>query len=353
MENFNNDPLLTRYAFNFFDRHIAFKHLAQEMGDSSFFITGGSGLFGSWILSFFDWVVKRKYSEPELTILSRRDFLSCSSSRVKFIRGDIKNFQNHDLKYTYTLHMAAPSASETYRSMNELDKFHVLAKGTETLLNSARLNTEKRTLILSSGALFGGFDETRVDHISETERHAPAYADDSQALSIGKRVAEFLTKEFCGRGYIDASIARCFSFIGPGLPTDLHYAAGNFMAQAVAGENIVINGSGRPIRSFMHLGDMVFWVMTILFQGRNGEDYNVGSKDSISMLELAREIVDVLETRSEIIILGASDKTSGNSPNYFYVPDTLKAERELGLFCRTGLRESIKEYAEYLELASR
>ncbi len=77
MENFKNDPLLARYAFNFFDRHIAFKHLAQEIGNSSFFITGGSGLFGSWILSFFDWAVKRKYSEPELTILSRRNFFSC------------------------------------------------------------------------------------------------------------------------------------------------------------------------------------------------------------------------------------------------------------------------------------
>ena len=351
MENFNSDSLLTSYAFNFFDRHIAFKHLAQEMGNSSFFITGGSGLFGRWILSFFNWSERRKYSEPKLTILSRQDF--SSSSSVKFICGDIKNFQSHDLKYTYTLHMAAPSASETYRSMDELDKFHVLAKGTETLLNSARLNTEKRTLVLSSGALFGGFDETKVDKISESERHAPAYADDLQALSIGKRVAEFLTKEFCCKGYIDASIARCFSFIGPGLPTDLHYAVGNFVAQAVAGENIVIKGTGRPIRSFMHLGDMVFWVMTILFRGRNGEDYNVGSKDGISMLDLAKEIVDVLETRSEIVVLGESDKTSGNPPNYYYVPDTLKAERELGLHCRAELRASIKEYADYLQVASR
>ena len=353
MENFKHDSLLARYAFNFFDRHIAFRHLAKEIGNSSFFITGGSGLFGSWILSFFDWSLKRKYSEPELTILSRREISSSSSSRIKFICGDINNFQNHDLKYTYTLHMAAPSASETYRSMDELDKFRVLAKGTETLLNSARLNTEKRTLVLSSGALFGGFDETRMDNISESERHAPAYADVSQALSIGKRVAEFLTKEFCSRGYIDASIARCFSFIGPGLPTDLHYAVGNFVAQAVNGEDIVIKGSGRPVRSFMHLGDMVFWLMTILFRGRNGEDYNVGSRDAISLLELAREIVDVLETRSEIIVRGASDETSGNPPNYFYVPDTLKAERELNLCCRAELRPSIKEYAEYLALASR
>ena len=165
MHKFNSDSPITRFTFNFFDRHKAFKHLAQEVGNS-FFVTGGSGLFGSWILSFFDWCVERKYSEPELTILSRQE-LSSPSARIKYIFGDIENFQNHDIKSTYTLHMAAPSASETFRSMDELKKFYVLAKGTENLLNYAKLNTEKRTLVLSSGAVYGGFDETRVSHISD------------------------------------------------------------------------------------------------------------------------------------------------------------------------------------------
>ena len=52
MQKFNNDALLTSFAFDFFDRQTAFKHLAQEVGNSSFFITGGSGLFDSWLLSF-------------------------------------------------------------------------------------------------------------------------------------------------------------------------------------------------------------------------------------------------------------------------------------------------------------
>ena len=351
MDKFNSDSQITRFTFKFFDRHTAFKHLAQEVGNSSFFVTGGSGLFGSWILSFFDWCVERKYSEPELTILSRQE--RSSSSRIKFICGDIENFQNHDTKSTYTLHMAAPSASETFRCMDEINKFYVLAKGAENLLNYARLNTEKRTLILSSGAVYGGFDETRVSAISESDRQAPAYAESLQALSMGKRVAEFLTKEFWDRGQIDASVARCFGFIGPGLPTNLHYAVGNFVAQAVKGEDIVINGSGKPIRSFMYLGDMVFWIMTILLRGKSGEDYNVGSREGINIFNLANEIVAVLGAKSKIVVLGESDETSGNPPNYYYVPDTRKAERELALFCRASLQESIKEYAEYLTFASR
>ena len=90
----------------------------------------------------------------------------------------------------------------------------------------------------------------------------------------------------------------------------------------------------------------------ILLRGKRGEDYNVGSKVGISILNLANEVVAVLGTKSKIVVLGASDQTSGNPPNYYYVPDTLKAERELSLFCRTSLQESIKEFAEYLTLSS-
>ena len=41
-------------------------------------------------------------------------------------------------------------------------------------------------------------------------------------------------------GDVDAGIARAFSFVGPGLPTDLHYAVGNFIASAVQGKDISI-----------------------------------------------------------------------------------------------------------------
>ena len=114
----------------------------------------------------------------------------------------------------------------------------------------------------------------------------------------------------------------------------------------------MINGSGKPIRSFMYLGDMVFWVMTILLRGKSGEDYNVGSREGVSILNLANEIVAALGAKSKIVVVGNPDQTSGNPPNYYYVPNTLKAERELALCCRVSLRESIKKYAEYLTLAS-
>ena len=119
MHKFNSDSPITRFTFNFFDRHTAFKHLAHEVGDNSFLSPGEVAFLVVGYCHSLIGVLKRKYSEPELTILSRQE-LSSPSARIKYIFGDIENFQTHDIKSTYTLHMAAPSASETFRSMDEL-----------------------------------------------------------------------------------------------------------------------------------------------------------------------------------------------------------------------------------------
>ena len=90
MKNSRQDRLFVTFAFNFFDRHQNFKKLALEIGTSSFFITGGSGLFGNWILSFLDWALQRKYADPNAIVLSRKKIQS-DSPNIRYISGDISN----------------------------------------------------------------------------------------------------------------------------------------------------------------------------------------------------------------------------------------------------------------------
>ena len=129
---------------------------------------------------------------------------------------------------------------------------------------------------------------------------------------------------------MDASIARCFSFVGPGLPTDLHYAIGNFVSSAVNGEDIIIKGDGSNIRSYMYLGDMVSWLMRILFMGKQGEDYNVGSDEKISVLELAKIVKNTLKTTSKIVVLGILMKLSVPHQTIFMCLIPKKLKKSLG-----------------------
>ena len=157
-----------------------------------------------------------------------------------------------------------------------------------------------------------------------------------QCLGLGwAKVAEFITNDYCVNGLVDASIARCFSFVGPGLPTDLHYAIGNFVSSTVNGEDIIIKGDGSNIRSYMYLGDMVSWLMQILFTGKQGEDYNVGSDEKLVCLSL-QKYKKHIATNSKIVVLEILMKLSATS-NHFYVPNTQKAQKELGLYSYADL----------------
>jgi nucleoside-diphosphate-sugar epimerase len=348
MQTTETKKIFDQFTHSYFENEVGFSTLARSIGDQSFFITGGSGLFGRWILSFFRWSIKKELASPQVTILSRTSVPS-QLSDWQFIQGDITDFQWGNLKVDYTMHLAAPSAQATFLGMNEIEKFNTLSSGISRLLQFAHERTIKRVLISSSGAIYGGFGPERALAIAENESNAPLFATQMQALGLGKRVVEFFTKEFCDAGYIDASVARCFSFIGPGLPTNLHYAAGNFVDAALNGKDIVIKGDGKPIRSFMYLGDMVLWFLTILLAGRSGQDYNVGSREQVNIYQLASMVRNKCDLNLNITVVGGENKTAGNPINYFYVPDTSKAELDLKLECKTGLDKALDLYIDYVK----
>ena len=334
------------YAHDFFDQHEEFVALANKVGDRSFFITGGTGLFGCWVLSFFEWAERRKLADPIIFILVRGQ-LPLNKKGWRVISGDISTFEYESVITDYMLHMAAPTARETFQGMDDIDKFDMLTRGAKHILNFSKERVRERTLMLSSGAIYGGFGPERFLPISEIECHSPNFKTQNQGLAIGKRVTEFLTKIYTDAAFVNASVARCLSFIGPGLPVDIHYAVGNFVHQALVDGEIIIKGDGKPIRSYMYLGDMVLWLLRILMDGANGEDYNVGSSEPISILDLAKKVVRLSGVNAEITLLGRQNQTSGNPPNEFYVPDVKKCGQELGLRPLFDLEESLKSYIDY------
>jgi len=140
-------------------------------------------------------------------------------------------------------------------------------------------------------------------------------------------------------------VARCFAFVGEDLPLDVHFAIGNFIRDALWAEEIVVNGDGTPIRSYLDQRDLSRWLLALLHEGRAGEAYNVGSDQAICIGDLAHLVRDLLSPGKPVRVLG---KPVDNAERNRYVPDINKIGRDLGLRPGFSLEQSIQNAAEAL-----
>ena len=168
--------------------------------------------------------------------------------------------------------------------------------------------------------------------------------DPHASYGMSKHFAEHLgmvTSRTCSIEYV---VARCFAFVGPGLPMDGHFAIGNIIRDALHSPEIVLRGDGTPVRSYLYGADLAAWLFELLLRGTSGRAFNVGSDTPIAIGDLARLVRDLISPGKEIII-GASD--TPKFPTDLYLPDIHRARQELGLEIWTPLEVAIQKTAEW------
>jgi nucleoside-diphosphate-sugar epimerase len=198
--------------------------------------------------------------------------------------------------------------------------------GTEHVLEFSASHGTKKFLFVSSGAVYGE-QPSELTHVPEGQALSAGPAQPSSAYAEGKRSAELVCSAYASRYDLEIKTARCFAFVGPGLPLGAHFAIGNFLRNRLRGERILVTGDGTPRRSYLYAADLAVWLWTILFRGGAGGCYNVGSEQELSIRELAQRI-GALEPPLPVEVGQAAP---AGKPAARYVPSTAKARRELGL----------------------
>ena len=322
------------------------------------FVTGGTGFFGHWLLASFVHANDVLGLGAEAVVLTRSAEAYRAKSpelaahpAVRLVTGDVRSFTAAHVReqtvgdarpFKFVIH-AATEASAKLLAEDPLLMIDTIVQGTRSALEFAAATGTRRFLLTSSGAVYGR-QPPQLVHVPEEYTGGPDSTLPGSAYGEGKRLAETMCAAFGAARGIDAVIARCFAFVGPHLPLDTHFAVGNFIRDALRGGPIRIGGDGTPLRSYLYAADLAVWLWTLLVRGEGGRAYNVGSSRALSIAEVARAVDGALGGGHGVEIATAPPPGAPAQP---YVPDTARAERELGLRERVPLDEAIRRTAHW------
>ena len=324
--------------------------LWEELRGRRLFITGGTGFFGSWLLESFTYAVDTLGLDATAVVLTRDAAAFAvrlphlgSHRALTFHSGDVRSFSFPCGKFSHIIHAATasglPEAPATL-----LD---TIVRGTAHTLDFAKHCGAQKVLLTSSGAVYGK-QPPRILNVPEEFPGAPDPADIRSAYGEGKRVAELLSVLAALESGFEVKIARPFAFVGPYLPLDVHFAVGNFIRDGLAGGPIHVHGDGTPYRSYLYAADLAIWLWTILFSGVSCRPYNVGAETAVCIAELAEIVARSFGLGSRVHI---PRHRRPEAPAERYVPNTQRAQRELGLKVGIDLHEAIRRTIAWYKAA--
>ena len=318
----------------------------SRFGGARLFMTGGTGFIGSWLLQTLQRANDRLGARMELLVLSRDPERARRQAPQVFDRmdttlvaGDVSSFTSPTGRLDLCIH-AATDVGDSLEALQPIKVFDSIVKGTRRVLDVAQTAGVSRFLLTSSGAVYGP-QPPALERVPETYGGVPDPLLPGAAYGNGKRAAEWLAAAYAAQASqagFESVIARIFALLGPGLPLNSSFAAGNFVRDVLAGQAINVQGDGRPLRSYLYMADLCIWLLRILGSGASGQAYNVGSENAVSIAALARQVADVAGSDAPI---RAQTTAAHDVPAPRYVPDTLKARQELDLAEYTSLHTAL------------
>ena len=334
------------------DLSFIFKKCINEfnlLSNKSILITGGTGFFGKWFLEAIFYANKNYNTNILTTVITRNEdkfFLENphykNNKFLKIIQTDILDLKKINHKFDFLLHMAATSAKETFNGETDANKTKTLSNGEKNIMDIAIKNNIPKILFTSSGVVYGSSSK---DMKEEGDVSLTLDLEKRNGLAKGKILAEDTISNMSLENNINFKIARCFSFVGPYLPLDIHYAIGNFINDAIFNDKILINGNGSPYRSYLYISDTLIWLIKLLVGNDEGV-FNVGSEKRIQIIDLARMVRDVVSPSKKVIIQ-EKDIQEGNFKRNIYLPNTLKIRNSLGVKEWTSLEDAILKTARF------
>ena len=251
-------------------------------------VTGGAGFLGSHLV---DALIARGDQVVVFDDLSRGSYNQIADGAT-FVEGDVRSiqdweqiFESHSPKVIH--HLAAINGTRRFHKEADL-VVDVNVNGTRNALQLAERHG-CRLIFYSSPESYGEQDSMPLSNDSES-LFPPAHIHQRHSYGASKHIGELLC-QFAVKNGLDVRIVRPCNVYGPRLRGDDN---GQVVSMMMAAEPIVVHGDGSQTRSLTWIGDVIEGLLTITdMDGLEGEAFNLGSTDEITMLELANMISEI------------------------------------------------------------
>jgi dTDP-glucose 4,6-dehydratase len=310
------------------------------MKPKSLLLIGGTGFLGQSILKYLLNTNSKKNRIKKIIILSRRKL-----KNNNFFRKLKKKFQlikiNKNIlklkKLPYADYVIYASLLNNYNhDYKAIQHYSILAK---------KNHQESKIIYLSSGAVYGkqpySIKKVKEEYL-ENNKIISFKNSYKKEYSIIKFKSEKIFKRLAHSG-LKISIARCFTFVGEFLPKNSNYIIKDIIQNILLKKDILIKSDYKILRSYMHVDDLVKWLLKILEKSNvQCPVYNVGSDDYVDVRKLAFMLgkkykVNVLSNKINKIFIDS------------YVPNISKAKKDLNLKIKYNSFEAVSHVINNLK----
>jgi len=204
-------------------------------------------------------------------------------------------------KFDLVLNFASPASPKKYLAM-PLETLRVGSLGTQNAVDLAKRD-DARLIMASTSEVYG---DPTVSPQSET------YFGNVNPLGVrscydeAKRFSEALLMAHQRNSRLDVGIVRIFNTYGPRLDPDDGRVVSTMISQALGGQDLTVHGDGTQTRSFCYVDDLVRGVVAMGDSNEIGP-INIGNNQEISVLELAKVVLKLANSKSKIVFTSSMD----------------------------------------------
>jgi dTDP-glucose 4,6-dehydratase len=304
-------------------------------------VTGGAGFLGSHLCDYLLDRGHRVICADNFDTGSLRNIAHLKRDDFRFLHIDITNHFEIDEPLDFVFHMASPASPIDYARL-PLHTLKVGAYGTHNALGLAKQH-RARFLLASTSEVYG---DPLVHPQPETYWGNVNPIGPRGVYDEAKRYAEALTMAYLRQQGVDTCIVRIFNTYGPRMRPNDGRAIPTFLSQALADRPLTVFGDGSQTRSFCFVDDLIRGLVLLAESGVH-EPVNIGNPNEMTLLEMAKTVVELTEARSEIVFEALPvDDPQVRQPDITRARDLLGWEPEIGL--REGLTKTIEHAVKEL-----